>query len=98
MRILFLCHHVQTISGAHPASYLMGTGGFFPLGVKELGHEVYHSPLSSAEVKNALSYGAIPPFPQYIFTAWCLVKHRDNFTYTEFNTRGMNNILRQELI
>jgi hypothetical protein len=25
--------------------------------------------------------GAIPPFPQYVFTAWCLVKHRDNFTF-----------------
>jgi hypothetical protein len=24
--------------------------------------------------------GAILPFPQYVFMAWCLVKHRDNFT------------------
>jgi hypothetical protein len=24
--------------------------------------------------------GAIPPLPQYVFIAWCLVKHRDNFT------------------
>jgi hypothetical protein len=24
--------------------------------------------------------GAIPPFLQYAFMAWCLVKHRDNFT------------------
>jgi hypothetical protein len=24
---------------------------------------------------------AIPPLPQYVFTAWCLVKHRDNFTF-----------------
>jgi hypothetical protein len=24
--------------------------------------------------------GAIPPLPQYAFMAWCLVKHRDNFT------------------
>jgi hypothetical protein len=23
--------------------------------------------------------GAIPPFPQYAFMAWCLVKIRDNF-------------------
>jgi hypothetical protein len=22
---------------------------------------------------------AIPPLPQYVFTAWCLVKHRDSF-------------------
>jgi hypothetical protein len=26
--------------------------------------------------------GAIPPLPQYDFMAWCLVKHRDNFTFT----------------
>jgi hypothetical protein len=25
--------------------------------------------------------GAIPPLPQYVFMAWCLVKHRDNFTF-----------------
>jgi hypothetical protein len=25
---------------------------------------------------------AIPPFPQYAFMVWCLVKHRDNFTFT----------------
>jgi hypothetical protein len=27
-----LLHHVQTSSGAHPASYPMGTRGLFPLG------------------------------------------------------------------
>jgi len=26
--------------------------------------------------------GSIPPIPQYLFMAWCLVKHRDNFTFT----------------
>jgi len=26
--------------------------------------------------------GAIPPLPLYVFTTWCLVKHRDNFTFT----------------
>jgi hypothetical protein len=25
--------------------------------------------------------GAIPPLPQYAFMAWCLVKHKDNFTF-----------------
>jgi hypothetical protein len=29
--------------------------------------------------------GAIPPLPQYVFMAWCLVKHRDNFTFTFSN-------------
>jgi hypothetical protein len=26
-------------------------------------------------------HGAIPPLPQYVFMAWCLVKHRDNFAF-----------------
>jgi hypothetical protein len=26
--------------------------------------------------------GAIPPLPQYVFKAWCLVEHRDNSTFT----------------
>jgi hypothetical protein len=26
--------------------------------------------------------GAIPPLSQYVFMAWWLVKHRDNFTFT----------------
>jgi hypothetical protein len=25
--------------------------------------------------------GAIPSLPQYDFMSWCLVKHRDNFTF-----------------
>jgi hypothetical protein len=32
--------------------------------------------------------GAIHPFPQYAFMAWCLVKHRDNFTFLPFT--GVN--------
>jgi hypothetical protein len=27
--------------------------------------------------------GAIPPLPQYTFMAWCLFKHRENFTLNE---------------
>jgi hypothetical protein len=27
-------------------------------------------------------HGAVPPLPHYAFMAWCLVKHRDNFTFT----------------
>jgi hypothetical protein len=26
--------------------------------------------------------GAIHPLPQYVFMAWCVAKHRDNFTFT----------------
>jgi hypothetical protein len=43
----FLLHVVQTGSGAHPASYPMGTGGCF-LGVKRQGREADHSPPTSA--------------------------------------------------
>jgi len=42
--------HVPCISGAHPASYLMGTSGSFP-GIKRLGRIADYSPPSSAEVK-----------------------------------------------
>jgi hypothetical protein len=52
--------------------------GALSLGVKRPGGEANHSPPSSAEVKNAWSYTSTP---QYVFMAWCLVKHRDNFTF-----------------
>jgi hypothetical protein len=43
---------VQTGSGAHPASYPMGTGVSFPGGKARPGRDADHSPPSSAEVKN----------------------------------------------
>jgi hypothetical protein len=49
------------------------------LGVKRPRREANHSPPSSAKVKNAWSYTSTS---QYVFMAWCLVKHRDNFTFT----------------
>jgi hypothetical protein len=54
-----LHHRVQNGSGAHPASYPMGTGGSFT-GDKVPGREADHSPPSSAEVKNAWSYTSTP--------------------------------------
>jgi hypothetical protein len=51
--------------------------GVFP-GVKQLGREADHSPPTSAGVKNAWNYTFTS---QYTFMAWCLVKHRDNFTF-----------------
>jgi hypothetical protein len=71
-----LHHRVQNGSEAHPASYPMVTRGSFP-GVKRPGREADHSPPSSAEVKNAWSYTSTP---QFVFIAWCLVKHRHKFT------------------
>jgi hypothetical protein len=43
---------VQIGSGAHPASYPMGTGGSFPRGKAWPGRDADHSLPSSAEVKN----------------------------------------------
>jgi hypothetical protein len=59
----FSLHHrcVQNGSGAHPASYPMGTRGLFPLGIKRPGREADHSTPSSVEVKNAWSYTSTPP-------------------------------------
>jgi hypothetical protein len=48
--------------------------------------EADHSPPSSAK----RMHGAIPPLPQYVFMAWCLVKHRDNFTFTFFYYQSVN--------
>jgi hypothetical protein len=42
---------VQTGSGAHPASYSMGTSDSFSGGKARPGHDADHSPPSSAKVK-----------------------------------------------
>jgi hypothetical protein len=55
-----LHYRVQTGSGAHPASYPVGTRGPF-LGIKAVGREADHSPPSSAEVKNAWNSITTPP-------------------------------------
>jgi hypothetical protein len=52
--------------------------GAVSLGLKRPSHEADHSPPSSAKVKNAWSYTSTP---EYVFMAWCLVKHRDKFTF-----------------
>jgi hypothetical protein len=47
------------------------------LGVRRLRREADHSPpLPRSRIR-----GAIPPLPQYVFMAWCLVKHIDNFIF-----------------
>jgi len=55
-----LHHHVQTGSGVHPASHLIGTRVSFP-GVKRQVREANHSLPTSAEIKNAWSYTSTPP-------------------------------------
>jgi len=53
--------------------------GALSLGLKRLRGETDHSCPSSAEVKNAWSYTSTTKF---VFMAWYLVKHRNNFTFT----------------
>jgi hypothetical protein len=55
--------------------------GALSLGVKQPGREADHSPPSSTEVKECVELYLHSP--QYAFMAWCLVKHRDNFTFTQ---------------
>jgi len=53
--IFLFSPRVQTVPGAHPASYPMGVGGSFP-GHKAAGAWSWAFPLpSNAEVKNAWS-------------------------------------------
>jgi hypothetical protein len=75
----FSLHHpVQNGSGAHPASYPMGTRGSFS-GVKRPELEADHSP-PSAEVKEWVElYFQSPNTPSWRGAQW---KHRDNFTFT----------------
>jgi hypothetical protein len=51
--------NIRTVSGAHPASYSVGTGFFF-LGVNRPWREVDHSPPSTAELKNEWSHTSAP--------------------------------------
>jgi hypothetical protein len=61
--------------------------GAVSLGVKRPGREADHSSPSSAEVNNAWSYTSTPP---YVFMAWYLVKHRDNFTFHLLSIKRCN--------
>jgi hypothetical protein len=56
--------------------------GSLSLGVKRPGRKLtIHLHL----LQKSRMRGAISPLPQYVFTAWCLVKHRDNFNFTLVN-------------
>jgi hypothetical protein len=59
-----------------PIQWLLGA---LSLRLKQPRREADHSPLSSVEVKNAWRHTSTP---QYVFMAWYLVKHGDNFTFT----------------
>jgi hypothetical protein len=72
------CHRVQTGYRVQRASNSTVTGALFP-GVNRPGREAGYSVPSSAKIKNSWSYTSTPP---YVFMAWCLVNHEDNFTFT----------------
>jgi hypothetical protein len=73
-----LHRRVQNGSDAHPASYPIGRGAL-SLGVKRPEREADHPPPSSVGVKECVE---LYLHSQYVFIAWCLVKHRDKFTFT----------------
>jgi hypothetical protein len=71
-----LHHRDQIGSGAHPASYPMGTRGSFPLGKSGQGVKLTtHLHL----VSRPRVRGAIYPLPQYAFMAWCSFKVQEQF-------------------
>jgi hypothetical protein len=59
--------------------HLQWVPGALYLGVKRPGREADHSPPSSTEVKERVE---LYLHPQYASMAWCLVKHRNKFTFT----------------
>jgi len=73
-----LHHRAQNGSGTPPASYPIRSAAL-SLGVKRPGREASYSPSSSAEAKDAWRYTSIL---QYVCMAWCLVQHREKFTFT----------------
>jgi hypothetical protein len=53
-----LLHNVQTYSGAHPASYPVGTGRFFPGGKRQRREADYCPATTNAEVEKTLIYAS----------------------------------------
>jgi hypothetical protein len=66
-----LHHRVQNGSGAHPASYSVGTMGSFP-GSKAAG--AWSWPVTSIYCRGRRMCGAIHPLRQYAFIVLCSVK------------------------
>jgi hypothetical protein len=69
---------VQTGSGAHPASYIMGTGGSFPGGKARPGRDSDHSLPSNAEVKKEKDL--------YLLSPKCASMGRNETTLPLLNT------------
>jgi hypothetical protein len=80
--LFYLRHRVRTGSGAHPVSYPMGNGSSFTAG-KAVG--TWSWPLTSFYRHGLRMREVIPPVPQYVFKAGGIVKHRDDFIFTNLN-------------
>jgi hypothetical protein len=63
-----LHQRIQTGSGAHRDSYPLGAQS--SLKIQRPGHEAYHSPPSSSEIKNAWRFTFTAA---YVSTVWCLI-------------------------
>jgi hypothetical protein len=67
-----LCQRVQLALGPDKPDKA------FTLVVKRPRPEAEHSPPSISKVENTWSYTSTH---LYVFMTWCLVKHKDNFTF-----------------
>jgi hypothetical protein len=67
----WVCGPHSFLSNVHRGIFSLGYSG---RGVKLITHLHLVSRLRTCEV--------IPPLPQYVFMTWCLVNHRDKFTFT----------------
>jgi len=76
---------VQNGSGAHAASYPMGTRGSFP-GGKVVGVWSYTHLHPVPRSKNAWSYTSTHPNTNSRRNAQFKTNHRDNFTFTLYRT------------
>jgi len=79
-RFLSVRHHAQADHPTHPASRPTCTGSSFP-GVKAA--EAWNWPLTSSLCRGEEYVKLYLHFP-YVFMAWYLTKHKENFTITSF--------------
>jgi hypothetical protein len=87
---------VQTVPGAHPASYTVGTGSF--PGVKRPGRGVDHPPSSSAEVKGRVElYLYCTSGPSWPVIAE-LYLYLINFFYIINHLKEQTTFIKQELM
>jgi hypothetical protein len=92
--LLFFIASRPTLGSDQPAMQWVTLGSFS--GVKRSGSEADHLPPFSADIKNSCNYTTTWP---HVFTAWCIFKHRDNFTliiaYGQASQKGVySNVLK----